>query len=160
MRSLLFLLGCVNLAIMLNGCKDCGPSAEPLLTCNLSQKTRQKLDTLYALNTINTLPQQPYSTTAITTNKQLVLPVNLNADSSQYVFQLNGQRDTLTVFYKRKYSYRDTKCGYVLDLIEPAGQKAKVTRGEVGSVIYEQNSYQRTFLQSARETGIFLTIQL
>lgn len=161
MRHLILpLLALMSLASGLTSCEECGPSAEPLLHLSLSWTTPGKVDTLYALNSQNPLPTQPYSTTGLTTSNRFELPLNLNADSSRYVFLQNGHRDTLTVYYKRNYAYRNTKCGYVLDLTPPAGQQAQVTRGTVQSISYLKNNYQRTFFSRATETEIYLSVRL
>ena len=115
----LILLGTLLLAVVLWGCENCGPSAEPLLSLSLQSLTTIKIDTVYSPDTRQPLPAQPYSVTSLTTSRQLVLPINLNADSTRYVVRLSGQQDTITVFYKRDFSYRDRKCGYVVNLIDP-----------------------------------------
>ncbi len=141
-------------------CEECGPSAEPLLHLNLSWTTPGKVDTLYALNSQNPLPAQPYLTTAATTYNGFELPLNMNADNSRYVFLRNGRRDTLTVYYKRDYAYRNTKCGYTLDLTAPVGQQAMITRGVVQSISYMKTNYQRTFFTRATNAGIYLSARL
>ena len=141
-------------------CEECGPSAEPLLHLSVAWTTPGKVDTLYALNSQNPLPAQPYSTTGVTSYNGFELPLNLNADNSRYVFLRNGRRDTLTVYYKRDYGYRNTKCGYVLDLAAPVGQQATITRGTIQSISYLRNNYQRTFFSRATDAGIYLSVQL
>jgi|GEM_PF-1533120 len=46
------------------------------------------------------------------------LPINLNANSTTYIFKHSGKNDTLTVFYE-KNDASSPKCGYVLDLEAP-----------------------------------------
>lgn len=161
MRS--FLLCFVVLAGCLSGlwgCKNCGPSAEPLLYLSVWSDTPARLDTLYAPDSRGPMPAQPYSTTAPTTGRQLTLPVNLNADSTRYVFRLSGRQDTVTVFYRRDFYYRDRGCGYVVNLYQP-GKKpdARTSRGQVLSVSYQQNT-DGYFLTSSRNTGISLNVRL
>jgi hypothetical protein len=44
-----------------------------------------------------------------------LLPLSLNADSVTYVLDFETRVDTCTVFYKRKFFYKD-KCGFVFDI--------------------------------------------
>ena len=159
-HTLSLLLVLASLVALLTGCENCGPSTEPSLQVNVSWTTAGKVDTLYALGSQRPLPTQPYSTTGLTNYSQFVAPLNLNADSSQYVFGQNGRKDTLTVFYKRNYSYRDTNCGYVIDLTAPLGKQVYATRGKVESVNYEQNSYQGGIGRTIYQTGIYLSLRL
>lgn len=161
MRHLFLLLTLALCSLIgLVSCEECGISAEPLLNLTVAWTTPGKVDTLYALNSQNPLPAQPYSTTGVTTYNGFQLPLNMNADNSRYVFLRNGRRDTLTVYYKREYAYRNTKCGYTLDLTAPVGQQATITRGTIQSISYLKNNYQRTFFTRATDAGIYLSVKL
>ncbi len=87
------------------------------------------------------------------------VPLNLNADSTRYVFESSGRRDTLTVFYTRDFTYKDRKCGYVLELTPPKGQQARTTRGTISYVSFMPNR-DRTFLGTEQDTSIQLSIRL
>ncbi|MFD2570913.1 DUF6452 family protein [Spirosoma soli] len=145
--------------LSLYSCENCGPSAEPSLILSFQTNTRQKIDTLYAIGSQKPVPAQPYSTTALTTGTQLALPLNLNADSTRYVFRIDGQRDTVTVFYERRFAYRNRKCGYVLDLYQPKGKSARTTRGTIPYVSYLQNR-DGAFLSSSQNTQVQLSVRL
>ena len=136
MRQVAFFLVSSLIILTLAGCENCGPSGEPLLYLVISSGTQVRPDTIFSPDTRNQLPAQPY----LTNGSQLVLPINLTADSTRYVYRLAGQYDTLTVFYQRKTAYRNRKCGYVLDLYEPErGPKVRTSRGQVQGVYYLQN---------------------
>lgn len=161
LTALLTIVGSL-LVLALTGCENCGPSAEPLLYLNINETAGSTtFDTLYALDGRGPIPPQPYTkSTTLRTGQQLVLPVNLNADSTRYVFRLPGRQDTVTVFYQRKTAYRNRKCGYVLDLYEPErGPKARTSRGQVQTVYYLQNR-DASFPGSGQTTSIFLSIRL
>ncbi|GAB4027002.1 DUF6452 family protein [Spirosoma koreense] len=162
MRCSFRLFGLIgSLTTFITACQNCGPSAEPTLQLNVAWATPGRLDTIYALGSHGRQFSQPYSTTSVASDGQFFLPINLNTDTSQYVFRQNGRQDTLTVFYRRNYSYRSKSCGYVIDLTAPSGQSARVSRGRIEAVGYEQNNYQ-TGLPSTgtRETGIFVSLRL
>ncbi len=147
----------VTLATSLCSCENCGPIAEPILNLYFGDGTGTKtpFDTLYALNSRGPILNRP------TLSNQLALPINLGADSTRYVFRLAGRQDTVTVHYRRMFAYRNQKCGYVVNLLEPNAPqpKARTTRGTVVSVSYIQNR-DGSFGASASNTGIYLSIQL
>ena len=156
---LLSLGGSLVIVLALWSCENCGPSAEPLLGLSLQSTTSARLDTVYSPDTRKPLPAQPYSTTGVTMSRQLVLPINLNADSTRYIFRLSGRQDTVTVFYRRDFLYKNRTCGYVLNLIDPKSRQALTTRGTVGYVYYADNR-DGSFLGGRQDTGISLTIRL
>ncbi|SOD91662.1 hypothetical protein [Spirosoma fluviale] len=153
------LLMAFGLSFALMSCENCGPSREPFLNLSLQLTTPAKIDTIYALDARNPLPKQPVSTSIVTSGIWLELPLNLNANQSRYVFQLNGRRDTVTVFYRRSFAFRNQRCGYVLDLFEPDGIPAKTTQGTVSSVSYWQNR-NGSFPGGPQETHIELALRL
>lgn len=161
LTTLLTVIGSLTV-LALTGCENCGPSAEPLLYLNINDAAGSTtFDTLYALGGRGPIPRQPYTNgTTLRTGQQLVLPINLNVDSTRYVFRLSGRQDTVTVFYQRKTAYRNRKCGYVLDLYEPElGPKARTSRGKVEGVSYLQNR-DASFPGSRQNTSIFLGVRL
>lgn len=161
MRTLpAFLIG-ISLLSSLNSCENCGPTAEPRLLLSLNDSVSGVLDTLYAPNSKGQLPPQPYGNNSpFRTGSQITLPINLNADSTQYVFKLRGSQDTVTVYYRRDFSFRNRKCGYVIDLFEPrSGPNARASRGRVSNVYYGQNK-NSNFLNPSQDTNIGITVQL
>ncbi|ADB42275.1 hypothetical protein Slin_6316 [Spirosoma linguale DSM 74] len=160
MRSVFtLLLTALGLSLVLMSCENCGPSREPFLNLSLQLPTPAKVDTIYALDARNPLPKQDLSTSAVTSALWLELPLNLNANQSRYVFQLNGRRDTVTVFYRRSFAYRNQRCGYVLDLYQPDGTPARTTRGTISNVSYWQNR-DGSFPGGSQQTHIELFIRL
>ena len=159
-RTILTWLSCLMLTIGLINCENCGPTAEPLAMLSISSTVATHFDTVYAPGSLRPLPAQPHSTPASSPFLSLTLPINLTADSTRYIVQLNGRRDTITVFYQRKTAYRNQHCGYVLDLYAPAkGLSARTTRGRVGTVTYVQNR-NGSILGGRQDTGIYLSVQL
>lgn len=154
------LLLCILLTVSLVSCENCGPTSEPVATLFIQTAAPTRFDTVYAPGSLRPLPTQQYSTTATLNSHQLTVPVNLTADSTRYVVQLSGRRDTLTVFYQRKTNYRNRNCGYVLELYAPAnGPTARISRGRVTSVDYRQNR-TGTFLSGSENTSIYLSVGL
>lgn len=151
---------------MLAGCKkNCGPSDEPLLDLRINMVATSQLTEVYGLNTapgapVVTLPQ---STSAPNrTYWQLGLPLNLNADKTQYVFVRSGRRDTVTVYYRRVFAYEDTECGYTITILPPLTNKGapaadslvvKTTTGKLNYVEFIPTT-SRTFFGGEWNTGI------
>ena len=159
-RLIIPLICCSLLVISLVSCENCGPTAEPIATLSILTSTATRLDTVYAPGSLRPLPVQQHVRTFSTFSHQLNLPVNLTADSTRYVVQFGGQRDTITVFYQRKTDYRNRNCGYVLDLYAPVkSPTARVSRGRVTSVSYLRNT-NGTFLSSPQNTSIYLSVGL
>lgn len=144
----------------LSACENCGPSAEPLLTLSFVPQAdataSPMVDTLYSLDSRRALPLGDYQKFPL---RYATVPLNLNADSTRYVFESGGRRDTLTVFYIRDVAYRDRKCGYVLELTTPTGQQARTTRGTISYVSYNPNR-DGSFLGPKQDTSIQLSIRL
>lgn len=162
MRSSLFFISAVWLTVGLTGCENCGPTAEPRLLLSLPDTVSVVLDTLYAINSTGPLPAQSNGNNSPfrTGGNQITLPINLNADSTQYVFKLRGRPDTVTVYYQRDFSFKNRKCGYVIELVEPkTGLNARTSRGQVLSTYYQQNRGS-TIISSKSDTGISLVIRL
>ena len=155
---------------LLAGCKkNCGPSDEPLLNLHINMLSTSQLTEVYGLNTtpgspVVTLPQ---STSAPNrTYWQLGLPLNLNADKTQYVFVRSGQRDTVTVYYRRVFAYEDTECGYTVTILPPLTNNGapaadslvvKTTAGKLDRVEFTPTT-TRTFFSGGSNTGIRVSL--
>ncbi|GAB4028514.1 hypothetical protein [Spirosoma gilvum] len=144
-------------------CEDCGPSDEPILTLQLSAQTAFQIDTLYGIGATGK-PVQPFSSKASGPYVIFQLPINLNADSTRYAFVIDKHLETITVYYKRNFYYKNGTCGYVFDLYPSATdplRNVQLTRGKVDNIYYTQNSFNGGFLRPATsETGIQLSISL
>lgn len=157
---ILSLLAYPLLAIGSVNCENCGPTAEPLVRLSVRPASATRLDTIYAPGSLRPLPAQSYPTPVGSTSHQFVVPINLTADSTRYVVQFGGRRDTITVFYQRKTAYRDHRCGYVLDLYAPPkGPSARTTSGRVENVTYVQNR-DGNLASGSQDTGIYLSVSL
>jgi hypothetical protein len=143
-------------------CEDCGPNDEPFLRLNIQASAPFKVDTVYGLGAVSkssVFVKQPSDSQFATYE----LPLNLNADSTQYIVSINGRQEAITVFYQRKFYYRSRGCGYVFDLYPPAlpGQlQAKTTRGRVNNVTYTQNNFRGELLRAGQDTGIRMQLTL
>ncbi len=153
---LLFFIGSFAIAGLM-GCENCGPSAEPLTTFYINTTTATTLDTVFATGSLRPVSRQEYQTSDRMTYHRFSLPLNLTTDSTRYVVQLSGKRDTITVFYQRKTAYRNRNCGYVLSLDPPLrGTGVRVSRGKVTSINYIPNQDGSFLGQSATDAGIQL----
>lgn len=159
MRSIsLLVLICSSAAIGLIGCEDCGPNDEPQLRLNIQSEKAFQLDTVYATGALTPLPGP------IKASGQygyLQIPLSLQADSTQFRLKVNGRMETLTVYYRRDFSYKSKHCGYVINLYAPSpGATVKTTIGSVVNLAYYPNSYRTSFLGAGFDTSIDLTLKL
>lgn len=153
MKYICFLLACF-LSIGLWSCEDCGVRSEPRLEVNLYNRNRTllRIDTVYAPTAKSAFFKR--------SGGSFYAPLNLNADSTQYVVVVNGQRETLTVRYRRDFSYKSSRCGYVLDLFAPTNQpNATFPLGRIENASYIQNK-PGNLLNYRQDTGIYLTVSL
>lgn len=138
----------------LPACDDCGPSAEiePRVELTITTsparlfRLREVVQAVYGLGA---LTQQALTIPADTSRQyshQLALPINLRADQVRYVLVNQNRADTITVNYQRIFTYKDNKCGYLLDVRPPSGFQynpttlplaAQTTLGKVSSVYYQ-----------------------
>lgn len=159
---LLIAISALSTCFSLLSCEDCGPNDEPSLRLSIRANAPFKVDTIYGLGAVTNLSlfaKDPYETQF----GAYELPLNLNADSTQYIVNINGRQEAITVFYQRKFYYRSRRCGYIFDLYPPAlpGQtQAKITRGSVSDVIYTQNDFSGELLRAGKKTGIQMQVTL
>lgn len=157
---ILLLIAYTLLAISLVSCENCGPTAEPLVRLSVRPANATRLDTIYAPGSLRPLPSQLSLTPVGSTSRQFIVPINLTADSTRYVVQFGGRRDTITVFYQRRTAYRNRRCGYVLDLYAPPkGPSARTTSGRIEHVSYVQNR-DGNLVSGSQDTGIYLSVSL
>lgn len=158
MKYICFMIACF-VSIFLWSCSDCGEREEPKLQVFIKPVNQQaiQIDSAYTLGA-------NWSLSANNLNLQggngFVGPLNINADSTQYILRVNGQRGVLTVRYRREFSFKSEKCGYVIELTPPANRmKDQYTSTTLGKIIYIEylpNSFQTT----GNKTFISLSIQL
>lgn len=111
-------------SMSLYGCETCGVTSEPTLTVATTNGTPMNTTKVRAIGTTKEIVAQ----TAFSASTVLTLPINLNANSTTYILEQPTRQDTLTVFYKKRIYNVSTKCGYILDLIEPdSGPQIKST---------------------------------
>lgn len=164
----------------------CGPDAdqEPRLTLSFTSSTQQPLtvrsvatsirgvgltqELIDPARTYSTNPDQPIP--SVTFN----LPYSLAADQTRYVLTSATRRDTITVNYRRVFSYKDDDCGYWVDVQPPAGFTntapggpstislgAQSTLGKVTSVYYEGTRLDRNvFTSTYTKSNIIVSIAL
>ncbi len=146
------------LATLFVACEDCGLTDEPELQLSLQSTKSIQIDTVYAVGAVKALSNS--SVKASGQYVSLTLPLSLHADSTQYKLRLNGRTETITVFYRRNFSYKSKKCGYVVNLYAPYGKEANTTAGKVINAGYSQTIYKSGFLSGGSPTGILLFIGL
>ncbi|NID12044.1 hypothetical protein [Fibrivirga algicola] len=168
MKQLYFLLF-MGLVYTLTGCrKSCGPSGEPNLRLRLVSQGPLPITAIRALDALPnaaaiklpTVIASPVSGTVY----EGTLPVNLTADKSRYELINASGRDTITVQYRRVFTYEDVDCGYIVNLTAPQlsnGQPVsntdivQTTRGSVRSVLFQPTLVRTlTIPSSAQDTGI------
>lgn len=161
--SLLYRFICfVCLVTLLIACEDCGPTDEPELRLYVTNDKLFRIDTVYAVGAINALRVGERIQKYTGTYGTLMLPLSLHADSTRYKLRLNGRIETIMVFYRRDFSYKSRKCGYVINLYGPInGRQPTSNIGRVGSVDYRQDKYGTgSFLSSKYPTGSDLMLNL
>lgn len=188
MQHLIAYLLLLALAASVTTCTPgCGPDAdqEPRLTLYISAdpgkpfSLSQIATTIYAVGSPQNFlaDNKTKSGTAYTpyiassgTSVSLNLPYSLTADRTQYVFVKDTRRDTLTVNYRRVFTYKDKQCGYWVDVKPPPGFNgdrattalgARSSLGRVTSVYYEgtylsKNVFASTYTRSAITVSLFL----
>ena len=125
-NTLLFLF----LLVILASCEHCGPQKELSLRIYLRGDTL-KLDSISALNALNQTAFREQIELQSPNSRQFDLPMSLLADSTTYIFAFKTRTDTLTVFYKRDFSYKNG-CGFIVDAHSPdLPTKAKSTFSKV-----------------------------
>lgn len=88
-------------------------------------------------------------------------PLNLNSDSTTYIFTRPNRIDTLTVYYKKHIYNASNTCGYILDLEAPASGKTYTTtfkRIEVEYRSYYIPSHGAKLYYPEGESGIVVKI--
>ncbi len=151
----------LGVAVGLGSCRRCGTVSEPNMQFSIRSGKPFLLDTLYGAGAVGQLPN-PVRPQTGTSFYAYSLPLNLAADSTRYVLRLDGKLETLTLFYKRKFDYRNQECGYVVELLKPEnGTTARLSRGRVTVAEYVPADYSAIGWGSSRErTNIRLTIEL
>ncbi|MCE7068100.1 hypothetical protein [Dyadobacter sp. CY326] len=126
---LLFLL------VTLISCEHCGPQKELSLRIDIQRDSLQ-LDSVSAIGALDqTVFQQQVSNTT-SGFRRLDLPISLLADSTTYIFAYETRTDTLTVFYKRDFYYKDG-CGFVVDAHAPASATQVKSTFKKAGISYE-----------------------
>ena len=170
MRYISFVLT-VSLIYLLLGCrKNCGPFDEPVLNLTIRATIPFRLTDVYGLGSIAkpATISQLYSTTATREQANLILPINLNANQSRYVLVTNSRRDTVTINYKRAFTYQDADCGYTVTIQPPPGlfkdtapidpALASATSGKVTSIRFQQTVSGIPFRYPETNTGVDLEL--
>lgn len=156
MRFIFICFFCVGLGLggLLVSCEVCGISSEPSVSLNFSSATTSGRQPIFTK--IRVLGASKDSIAFGFGTAQL--PINLNANSTTYIFERPSKTDTLTVFYAKKVFDTTPKCGYVLDLEAPkSGPYHKSTFKNV-SVSYSSAYQFRT--RSDEISSIYVNILL
>jgi hypothetical protein len=148
MRLLLFFIVGICATIGLWNCEVCGISREPMLgvsvyNSNGSAMIFTKVKVLGAKKEF------------INNDYRQGLPLNLNANSTTYIFEQATRTDTLTVFYEKVIEDKSTKCGYVLDIKRPTSGQAFKTTFKNLSI-----NYIPYYSLRGQEGGIYVSVKL
>lgn len=130
-NTLLFLF----LLVILASCEHCGPQKELSLRIYLHGDTL-KLDSISALNALNQTTFREQVKLQSPGSRQFDLPMSLLADSTTYIFAFKSRTDTLTVFYKRDFSYKNG-CGFIVDAHSPDSPTRTKSTFKKVNVTYE-----------------------
>ena len=115
--------------------QQCGITAEPVLAIQFGiEATISKVSVLGALQDVS--------------KERFQFPLNLNADSTTYIFTQSNRIDTLTVYDKKRIYNASNTCGYVLDLEAPASGKTHTTTFK--QIEVEYRSYYTCLLYTSR----------
>ncbi|MBC8156484.1 MAG: hypothetical protein H7Z72_26680 [Bacteroidetes bacterium] len=163
MKAFPVLLPVFLLAGFVTACQDCGPTDEPNLFLTIQSPTAFRVDTLFGVGATGRLPTT-FTALPAQQSATYLLPINLNADSTQYTLRIDGREERIKVYYRRSFYYKSQKCGYVFDLFPPSSnvaQQARTTRGRITSITYRQNLFNGSLMSPASiETGVQLNITL
>ena len=156
MRFIFICFFCVVLGGLLVSCETCGISSEP--SASLSFFSATAAGRQQAFTKIRVLGALKDSVAFGSGRAQL--PINLNANSTTYVFEGPSKTDTLTIFYAKKvFDTGSRKCGNVLDLEAPkSGSYYKSTFKNV-SVLFS-SAYQFRVWSPDDMNSIYVTISL
>ena len=171
LASSLLLLG---LAVTLCGCpKNCGPVDEPRLDLNITSQTPSRITDIYAIGGVPgaTLSTRPYNFSSVTPRLfyQFDLPINQQADQTRYVIVRDTRRDTVTINYRRVFTYEDAECGYIINLTSPTGGLSnpatypdivQTTMGTVRSLEFIPTQvFRPAFFSQPADAGIRLNLE-
>jgi hypothetical protein len=156
MRSLLLIL---LLSPALYNCTYCGPQQEPAASLQMSGQV-SRLRSLQAVGTLDPdyfKSQVGYEIRDVT---YFTLPLSLHADSTTYIFDFQDRMDTLTIYYKREFYYKDN-CGFVMDLAKPSsGSHQKSTFSRVNVSYFPYVISHRKVIFEHHITGIGIHVEL
>ncbi len=94
--------------------KPCEPTEEPKLNTGFYGKIPFKFKKIYAVGTpkitFEAIPAREINFDDFQLRKELLLPINLNAKTTQYIFESETQTDSITIAYDLQTNYTP-KCG-------------------------------------------------
>lgn len=162
----------------------CGPDAdqEPRLTIYFSSASQKPLTARNVVTSIQGIDgaqelrdptrTHPTDLDQPTSSVSYNVPYSLAADQTRYVLTSATRFDTLTVNYRRIFSYKDDDCGYWVDVQPPigftnpdptglptTGLGARSTLGKVTSVYYEGTRLDHNVFNS-RYTRSDITVSI
>ncbi len=99
-------------------CKEtCGIIAEPTLSLNFINMATPKFKNIKIVGASKDLPNSGTATPSISGQYgNIILPINLNANNTTYIFEQPNKTDTLTVYYQVVVKEISLTCGNILDI--------------------------------------------
>lgn len=112
---------CFAVCCLLFSChyEQCGITNEPVLAVQFPFGT-SSFSKVTVMGALKDIPVGGTSHSNEENGEGTFFPLNLNADSTTYIFTQPTRIDTLTVFYQKSISSASYVCGYFLDLEKPA----------------------------------------
>jgi len=104
--------------ICAQSCIDCGPQAELTARINFSGDSI-RLDSIYAQDARDQRPMNAHLPKTKVSYLELDLPISLHSDTTTYIFRFPNRIDTLSIHYRRTFSYKGG-CGFINDATEPS----------------------------------------
>jgi hypothetical protein len=118
---------CVLCYLLCSCGEQCGITAEPVTAIQFPFKTEATISKVSILGVLQDVPKEGIQPTQRINTFSAFFPLNLNSDSTTYIFTRPNRIDTLTVYYKKRIYNASNTCGYVLDLEAPTSGKTYST---------------------------------
>lgn len=134
---------------------------KPVAAIQFPFKTEATISKVSILGALQDVPKEGIQPTQRINTFGSFFPLNLNSDSTTYIFTRSNRIDTLTVYYKKRIYNASNTCGYVLDLEAPASGKTYTTtfkRIEVEYRSYYTPSHGAKLYYPEEESGIVVKI--
>jgi hypothetical protein len=131
--KMLTIASLIALCLGIGGCKEsCGVVTEPTLSLNFVNMLTPSFKNIRIVGATKDLPNSGTAKASLSGQYgNIILPINLNANNTTYIFEQPSKTDTLTVYYQVAVKEISLTCGNILDIdsttIKPKSTFKKVT---------------------------------